>query len=188
MGLDSSVGIATRYGLDGPGIESRWGEIFRTRPDRPWGPPGLQTMAAGSFTRVKHKSTKFIVSHSSPEWGILRLGGQKFLHAVYLTGFIFKIFCTDCIIVLSVLSPNFSHHYPPVFRLSYVGTVNASFFPSRVLCYAVLWPVPLPNSLLRRLAVCNAAELMLWWCILTICISGSSLLSTYSISFAISTT
>ena len=29
------------YGLDGPGIESRWGEIFRTCPDRPWGPPSL---------------------------------------------------------------------------------------------------------------------------------------------------
>jgi hypothetical protein len=29
-GLGSSVGIATGYGLDGPGIESRWGEIFRT--------------------------------------------------------------------------------------------------------------------------------------------------------------
>jgi hypothetical protein len=41
-GRDSSVGIATRYGLDGPGIESRWvGEIFRTRPDRPCGPPSL---------------------------------------------------------------------------------------------------------------------------------------------------
>ena len=39
---DSSVGIATGYGLDGPGIESRWGdEIFRTRPDQPWGPPNL---------------------------------------------------------------------------------------------------------------------------------------------------
>ena len=25
----SSVSIATDYGLDGPGIESRWGEIFR---------------------------------------------------------------------------------------------------------------------------------------------------------------
>ena len=25
---DSSVGIATRYGLDGPGIESRWGARF----------------------------------------------------------------------------------------------------------------------------------------------------------------
>ena len=29
MGVpDSSVGIANRYGLDGPGIESRWGQDF----------------------------------------------------------------------------------------------------------------------------------------------------------------
>ena len=41
MSRDSSVGIATVYGLDGPEIESRWGEIFRTRPDRPCGPPSL---------------------------------------------------------------------------------------------------------------------------------------------------
>ena len=27
-GQGSSVGIATGYGLDGPGIESRWGDIF----------------------------------------------------------------------------------------------------------------------------------------------------------------
>ena len=34
--------IATRYGLDGPGIESRWGAIFSAPgPDRPWGPPSL---------------------------------------------------------------------------------------------------------------------------------------------------
>ena len=39
-GPGSLVGIATDYGLDGPGIESRWGEIFRL-PDRPWGPPSL---------------------------------------------------------------------------------------------------------------------------------------------------
>ena len=31
----SVVGIATAYWLEGPGIESRWGEIFRTCPDRP---------------------------------------------------------------------------------------------------------------------------------------------------------
>jgi hypothetical protein len=37
----SSVGIETRCGLDGPGIESRGDEIFGTRPDRPWGPPSL---------------------------------------------------------------------------------------------------------------------------------------------------
>ena len=44
LGRDSSVGIATGYGLDCPRIESRLGEggeIFRTRPDRPWGPPSL---------------------------------------------------------------------------------------------------------------------------------------------------
>jgi hypothetical protein len=40
-GRDSVVGIATPYGLDSPGIESSRGEIFRTRPDWPWGPPSL---------------------------------------------------------------------------------------------------------------------------------------------------
>ena len=29
LGRDSSVGIATRYGLDGPEIESRWGQDFQ---------------------------------------------------------------------------------------------------------------------------------------------------------------
>jgi hypothetical protein len=38
---DSVDGIATRYGLEGPGIESRWGEIFCTYPDRLRGPPRL---------------------------------------------------------------------------------------------------------------------------------------------------
>jgi len=37
VGHDSSVGIATAYGLDGPGE----GEISSTCPDRPWGPPNL---------------------------------------------------------------------------------------------------------------------------------------------------
>ena len=40
-GPDSSVGVVIGCGLDGPGIESRWGEIFRTCPDRPWDPPSL---------------------------------------------------------------------------------------------------------------------------------------------------
>jgi len=38
---DSSVGIGTRYGLDGPGSKQGGGEIFRTPPDWPWGPPSL---------------------------------------------------------------------------------------------------------------------------------------------------
>jgi len=36
-----SVGIATGYGLDGPGSNPGGGEIFCTCPDRPWGPPSL---------------------------------------------------------------------------------------------------------------------------------------------------
>ena len=40
-GPGSVVGIATDYGLDGPGIESRWGEIFRKSPDRPWAQASL---------------------------------------------------------------------------------------------------------------------------------------------------
>jgi hypothetical protein len=41
VGRNSLVGIGTYYGLDGPGIESRWGEIFPTRSHRPWSPPSL---------------------------------------------------------------------------------------------------------------------------------------------------
>jgi hypothetical protein len=41
MDAECRSDIATRYGLDGPGIESRWGEIFRTRLDQPWGPPSF---------------------------------------------------------------------------------------------------------------------------------------------------
>ena len=33
-GPDSSIGIATRYGLGGPGLESRWGRDF-PQPSRP---------------------------------------------------------------------------------------------------------------------------------------------------------
>ena len=40
-GPGSSVGIATGYGLDGPGSNHGGGEIFRACPDRPWGPPSL---------------------------------------------------------------------------------------------------------------------------------------------------
>ena len=42
VGRDSSVGTATRYGLDCRGDRIPvGGEIFRARPDRIWGPPIL---------------------------------------------------------------------------------------------------------------------------------------------------
>jgi hypothetical protein len=52
QGCESSVGIATRYELDGPGIESRGGgEICRSRSDRPSGPPSI--LHTGAFPGVK---------------------------------------------------------------------------------------------------------------------------------------
>jgi len=41
VGRGRSVGKATCYGLDGRGSNPGVGEIFRTRPDRPWAPPSL---------------------------------------------------------------------------------------------------------------------------------------------------
>jgi hypothetical protein len=40
-GPGSVVGIATAYGLDGPGSNPGGDEIFHTCPDRPRGPPIL---------------------------------------------------------------------------------------------------------------------------------------------------
>jgi hypothetical protein len=49
-----SVGIATGYGLDGPGIESRWGARFFAHVHTgPGAHPASWTMDTGSFPGVK---------------------------------------------------------------------------------------------------------------------------------------
>ena len=57
--------METCYGLDGQGIEPRWGgEIFCTCPDRPWSPPSL--LCSGyrvSFPGVKRPGRRI---HHSP--------------------------------------------------------------------------------------------------------------------------
>ena len=53
-GRDSSVGIATRYGLDGPGIESRWVARFSAPVQTdPGAHPASYRMGTGSFPGVK---------------------------------------------------------------------------------------------------------------------------------------
>ena len=65
-GRESVVGIATHYWLDGRGIESRWGEIFRTRPDRPWGPPSFLYNGYLVFPGGKGGRSVTLTTHPHP--------------------------------------------------------------------------------------------------------------------------
>ena len=66
-GPGSSVGIATAYGLDGPGIESRWRTRF-SAPVQP-GPevhPASCTMGMGSFPVVRCGRGVTLTPHPLP--------------------------------------------------------------------------------------------------------------------------
>jgi hypothetical protein len=55
-GRVSSVGMATRYGLGGPGIESRWGARFSVPVHTsPWAHPASYTVGNWSFPGVKRR-------------------------------------------------------------------------------------------------------------------------------------
>ena len=65
MGRDNSVGISARYGLDGPGIESRWGARFSAPVQTgPEAHPDSYTKGTGSFPGVKRPKRGF--DHQSP--------------------------------------------------------------------------------------------------------------------------
>ena len=82
MERDSAVGIATRYGLDGQGIESQWGRDF-PRPSRPaLGPnhPPVQWVKRPgrgidhpppSNAEVEGRVELYICSPSGPSWTVL---------------------------------------------------------------------------------------------------------------------
>jgi hypothetical protein len=88
-GPGSSVGIATRYGLDGPGIECRWGARFSAPVQTgPGGHPASYTVSTGSFTGVKRprrdadhtlpssgdvkeRVELYLYSPSGPSWSVL---------------------------------------------------------------------------------------------------------------------
>jgi hypothetical protein len=72
------VGIATGYGLDGPGIESRWGGggIFRTSPDRPWGPSSLLYNGYRLFPGGKERSGR--EADPSPRYSVVVMKEQSY--------------------------------------------------------------------------------------------------------------
>jgi hypothetical protein len=85
VGRNSVVGIATRYGLDGPGIESRLGRDFQHPSRRALGPaqpptqqvPGVKRPGRGvdhpppSSARVKERVELHLYSPSGPSWPVL---------------------------------------------------------------------------------------------------------------------
>ena len=64
-GPGSSVGTATGYGLDGPGIESRWGTRFSAPVQNgPGAHPAFCTMGTASFPGVKSGRGVTLTPHS----------------------------------------------------------------------------------------------------------------------------
>ena len=63
----SSVGIATDYGLDGPGFESRWGRDF---PPVQTGPPSLPYNGYRVFPRGKIRPGR-AADHSPPSSAVV---------------------------------------------------------------------------------------------------------------------
>jgi hypothetical protein len=70
MCRDGSVGTALRYGLDGLGIESRWGARFLAPVQTgPGAHPASYTVGTGSFPEVKRpgRGVDFVMQHV-PGW------------------------------------------------------------------------------------------------------------------------
>ena len=99
-GWDSSISIATCYGLDGPGIESWWGARFSAPVQTgPGAHPASCTVGTGSFlgvkwpgcgidhpppssTRIKERVELYVCSLSEPSWPVL---GRNLLYCLDAT-------------------------------------------------------------------------------------------------------
>ena len=83
------AGMTIGYGRDGPGIESRWGGMFRTRPDRPWGLPSLLYNAYRVFPGSKVAGGVAFTTHPHQSSKVNLLATEFF--------FFFSNFSTSCI-------------------------------------------------------------------------------------------
>ena len=87
MRQDSSVGVVSRYGMDGAGSTPGSDEILRTSSDRPWSPPSLAYSACPVIldgkaarawhwpptplsTEVKERVELYPYSNCGPSWPV----------------------------------------------------------------------------------------------------------------------
>jgi hypothetical protein len=140
MDRDSSVGIATHYGLDGPGIESRWRARFAapvqtgpgaTQPSIQWEPgpsPGVKRSERGvdhppsSSAEVTETVELYLYSLSGPSWRILPLPlpyrqNWGSLNATRWFPFILLLLCHRFIIMIIIIIT--------IMSLSFVASVYA---------------------------------------------------------------
>jgi hypothetical protein len=80
-GIHSSVGIATRYGMDGSEVESRWGARFSAPVQTgPGAYPAPYTMGTGSFPGVKRPERG--VDHQSPSSAEVKERAELYLYTL----------------------------------------------------------------------------------------------------------
>jgi hypothetical protein len=85
-GPGGSVGISTGYGLDGPGIESRWGaRFFAHVQSGPGAHPASCTVGTGSFPGVKwpgrgaeHRGNERVELYLHPHRPVKACNGSAF--------------------------------------------------------------------------------------------------------------
>jgi hypothetical protein len=78
-GRDNSVGIATGYELDGPGIESRWRQFSAPVQPDPGANPASYTTGTGSFPGVKRPGRG--VDHQPQFSAEVKEGVQLYLYS-----------------------------------------------------------------------------------------------------------
>ena len=82
MGRDSSVGIATRYRLDGPGIKSQWGARFPVQTG-PGAHPASYTMGTGSYPALKQPGCG--IDHPPPSSAEIKERVELYLYSHFVS-------------------------------------------------------------------------------------------------------
>ena len=132
---DSVVGIATRYGLNGPGIRSRWGKIFRNRPNWPLRAPsllcsgyrvlflGVKRPGRGAYhppstsAEVRGRVELYLFSSCGPSWPVV--------------GWTLPFTFTRRLVIVTEVSRDFIQLLQAFHRLG----MNIIFYRSVIKCY-----------------------------------------------------